>query len=237
MTSDDLFLPIDSLCFSYPLMLTFAALFSNSSVALNSVAGEKVDFALATSNISPTIITTAGPSLAAYHDKLVGSQSGALAKVGRWAQSRAMAAGNMPNPSGLLTVSKIGSGDPSSKKLRLIYVSHRIGSDLSSPLPSVTLSDLRIFTGVRIVYALTAAMVVGALSQTNVFDYRESSKLSHFGPPLSSIEVKLVNAKGDDGPEMVGEVCQEPIFKCTKLTLLALRRGTCCRWGKSEAWC
>jgi hypothetical protein len=193
-------------------MLTFAALFSNASIALNSVAGEKVDFALATSNIAPTIIATSGPSLAAYHDKLVASQNGALAKVGRWTQSRAMAAGNMPNPSGLLTVSKIGSGDPSSKRLRLIYVSHRIGSDLSSPLPSITLSDLRIFTGVRIVYALTTAMVAGAVSQTNVFDYRESQKLSHFGPPLSSVEVKLVDVKGEDGSEMVGEVRQKSNF-------------------------
>jgi hypothetical protein len=35
---------------------TMAALFANSSIALNSVAGENVDFALATAGVSPTPI-------------------------------------------------------------------------------------------------------------------------------------------------------------------------------------
>jgi hypothetical protein len=210
MTPEDLFLPIDSLCFSYPLMLTLAALFSNASVALNSVAGEDVDFVLATSNVAPTIIATTARSVAAYHDKLVGSQNGTMAKVGRWSQSRSLAAGSMPKPTSLITLAKIGSGEHSSKRLRLIYVSHRVESDQLGPLPHVALSNLRIFTGVRIVYALTAAKVTGAVAQTNVYDYRESQQLSHFGPPLSSVEVKLVDAKGEDGSDMIGEVSSSP---------------------------
>src|SRR6266536_6178819 len=147
MTSEDLLLPIDSLCFSYPLMLTFAALFSNASVALNSVAGEDVDFVLATSNVAPTVIVTSAQSISAYHDKLIGPQNGTMAKVGRWSQSRVLAAGNMPQSSGLITMAKIGSSDQSAKRLRLIYVSHRIGADMSRPLSVVALSNLRIFTG------------------------------------------------------------------------------------------
>jgi hypothetical protein len=206
MTSEDQFLPTDSLCFSYPLMLTFAALFSNASVALNSVAGEDVDFAIASSNIAPTIIAASAQSISAYHDKLIGNRSGAVAKFGRWSQSRSLATGNMPKSSGLITPAKIGSGNASSKLLRLIYVSHRIGSDAPELLTPATLSNLRIFTGVRVIYALTSAKVAGAVSQTNLYDYRDSQKLPHFGPPLSSVEVKLVDAKGGDGSDMTGEV-------------------------------
>jgi acyl-CoA synthetase (AMP-forming)/AMP-acid ligase II len=72
------------------------------------------------------------------------------------------------------------------------------------------LSDLRIFTRARICYALTAAKVCGAVAQTNVFDYRREDGLghAHFGLPLSSVEVKLVNkddqAVGGTMPE--GEI-------------------------------
>ena len=210
MTPKDLFLPTDSLCFSYPLMLTFAALFSNASVALNSVAGEDVDFVLATSNVAPTVIVASAQSTAAYHDKLVGTQNGTIAKVGRWLQSRSLAAGNMPQSSSLLTMAKIGSGNKSGKNLRLIYISQRVGSESVKHLSSATLSDLRIFTGVRVIYALAVAQVAGAVSQTNLYDYRASKKLNHFGPPLSSVEVKLIDAKGEDGPGMVGQVSNGP---------------------------
>lgn len=43
-------------------------------------------------------------------------------------------------------------------------------------------------------YALTAARVAGAVAQTNMYDYRIgglASKHSHFGVPLSSVEVKV----------------------------------------------
>lgn len=57
------------------------------------------------------------------------------------------------------------------------------------------MSDLRIYTQARVVYALTAARVAGAVAQTNIYDYRventHSSKHGHFGVPLSSVEVKV----------------------------------------------
>ncbi|KAK5122519.1 hypothetical protein LTR16_004069, partial [Cryomyces antarcticus] len=81
-------------------------------------------------------------------------------------------------------------------KLRLLFVSERVGAG-SPPLTSEQLSDLRVFTGARVIYALTAAQVAGAVSQTSIFDYRReegrSGKHSHFGIPLSSVEVKLVD--------------------------------------------
>lgn len=79
-------------------------------------------------------------------------------------------------------------------KLRLLFVSERAGLD-SPPLSSEELSDLRIYTKARVLYALTAAKVAGAVAQTNVYDYRRglapSNKNSHFGVPLSSLEIKL----------------------------------------------
>jgi len=54
------------------------------------------------------------------------------------------------------------------------------------------LSDLRIYLGARIVYALTSAKVAGAVTQTGIYDYRVDSgnlKYSHFGVPVTSVEI------------------------------------------------
>ena len=79
-------------------------------------------------------------------------------------------------------------------QLRLIFVSERIGHD-TPPLTSEDLSDIRIYTRARVVYALTAAKVAGAVAQTNIYDYRReptpSKKHNHFGVPLSCVEIKL----------------------------------------------
>jgi len=60
-------------------------------------------------------------------------------------------------------------------------------------LSSTMLSDLRLYTRARICYALTAASIAGAIAQSNVFDYRIEAG-SHFGAPLSSVEIKLMNS-------------------------------------------
>ena len=84
-------------------------------------------------------------------------------------------------------------------KLRLLFVSERAGLN-TPPLSSEDLSDLRIYTKARVIYALTAAKVAGAVTQTNMYDYRRgltpSNKHSHFGVPLSCLEIKLK----DNGP-------------------------------------
>jgi hypothetical protein len=74
-----------------------------------------------------------------------------------------------------------------------LFTSERAGLN-TPPLSSKDLSDLRIYTQARVVYALTAAKVAGAVAQTNMYDYRlgmPSNKHSHFGVPLSSLEVKV----------------------------------------------
>lgn len=74
-------------------------------------------------------------------------------------------------------------------------------SATSTRLSSSQLSDLRSGLGVRIGYALVAEKVAGAVAQTNILDYRVKSGMAHFGPPLSSVEVKLVGEE-----EMMGKM-------------------------------
>lgn len=96
-------------------------------------------------------------------------------------------------------------------KLRLLFVSERAGHN-TPPLSSDDLSDLRIYSKARVVYALTAAKVAGAVAQTNIYDYRRGTtppnKHSHFGVPLSCVEIKLkdtAHLKTDD-EKCIGEL-------------------------------
>jgi hypothetical protein len=89
--------------------------------------------------------------------------------------------------------------------LRLLFVSHRADGDPRKQLTSDQLTDLRIFTGARVTYALTAAEVAGAVSQTNIYDYRRHSGPSHFGAPMSSVEIKLTRHEEDAGRERAVE--------------------------------
>lgn len=79
-------------------------------------------------------------------------------------------------------------------KLRLLFVSDRAGLN-TPPLSPKDLSDLRIYTNARVVYALTASQVAGAVAATHVYDYRigltPASSHSHFGVPLSCVEIKV----------------------------------------------
>jgi hypothetical protein len=115
-------------------------------------------------------------------------------------------------------------------KLRLLLVSERAGAE-TPPLSSNDLSDLRIFTGARVIYALTAAPVAGAVAQSSMFDYRREggsrNKHGHFGAPLSSVEVKLVDTAThkttDDSAK--GEVClASPYQQYHMLTIRLDRR-------------
>lgn len=196
----DLFLPLDSLTLMYPLTLALAALFSNASIALNSVAGPSATLSSAFQNVSPTVIVASAETLAQTHRDNPFAPKGLVQKIARLFHARKLASGTMPVPKGGMTHS-----------LRLIYVSERIGAD-SMPLSSRQLFDLKLWTGARIVYALTAAKVAGAVAQTNAYDYRRSANdvYCHFGPPLSCLEVKLVSSKtreiSDEG-NPIGKVC------------------------------
>ncbi|KAI9885160.1 MAG: hypothetical protein M1823_003047 [Watsoniomyces obsoletus] len=198
----DLLLPADTLDSIYPLTLTLAALYSHASIALNSVAGPRSEVDLASRLVSPTIIIASAESISRYHAQNHASISGSLSGFWYWLQSRTLAAGRMPK-NALIAPPVIGAGpSPSSTaatpgKLRLLFISERAHTDCP-PLSSAQLSDLRIFTGARVVYALTAPRVGGAVAATNLYDYRreeEAGRCSHFGVPMSSLEVKLLDTE------------------------------------------
>ena len=176
-------LPLDSLSNIYPLTLTLAALFSNASIALTSVAGPNADYASAFTGISPTIIVASTASMSKANNNKNALANGTWTKVQNSLRARALASGTMPKSSSI-------SNGP-----RLVYISTRADAD-STVLSSAELFSLRMMINARIVYGLVAPKVAGAVTQTNMLDYRKDetpNKSSHFGPPLSSVEVKLVD--------------------------------------------
>lgn len=199
ITNADLFFPADPLSKVYPLVLTLAALYFNASIALNSVSGENIDIELATKGISPTIIVASKSSLLKLHERSTDKMSSQLNKLVHRLQSQALTkAGVMPVASMLASLNdslrpSIGTAPG---KLRLIFTADEAGGK-QHPINTTILNDLRVFTGARIVYALTAAKAAGAITQTNLYDYRVGSKLSdsHFGAPVTSVEVMLRDTK------------------------------------------
>lgn len=202
-----------------------SALFSNASVALNSVAGEKVDFALATKGVSPTVIIASSRTMVDYHDRIMQPHTGPISSLGRWVQKRTLEAGNMPSRNIFSQFARIApTAELSLDKLRLLCISHRVDGESSARLTSEQLTDLRIFTGARVIYALTGPGIAGAISQTNVFDYRCLTGPSHFGAPVSSTEVTLTgvseSAASDSLPE--GQVRLQG-----EMTLIVNQKLTC----------
>lgn len=194
----DLVLSIDSLSRSYPLCQIMAALYSNASVALNSVAGEGVDFALATIGVSPTVVIASSRTMSDYHDRFMEPHSGFISSLARWFDVRKLDAGVKPSHGMFSQVANIGpTAELSLDKLRLLCISHRVDADPQVRLSYAQLTDLRIFTGARVVYALTGPGVAGAVSQTNIFDYRRDKGQSHLGAPLSSVEIVLTDVSED----------------------------------------
>jgi hypothetical protein len=188
----DLFLSVDSLTNIHTLVLSFVALYSNASVALNSVAGRECDLVLATRSVSPTIIVTSPQTLLKAHTDSTSKLGSALSKAAHALSTRTLV------QEGILSTSHFLSGFASGSKpvlgnepgkLRLVYVADRAGAG-DAKLSSSTLSDLRVFLGARIIYALSAPRVAGAVTQTAFFDYRvDENKESHFGAPVTSVEV------------------------------------------------
>ncbi len=194
----DLFLPADSLANTHTLVLTLAALYSNASVAFNSVAGKAADLGVATRGIAPTIIAAAPATLLKTHNETSQSLTSVISRnIHKLQTSRLTQSGAMPAASFLTKLNDqlkpaIGTKPGT---LRLLYIAERAGAG-TPPLSSAVLSDLRVFTGARIIYALTAAKVAGAVAQTQLYDYRVfDDQCSHFGPPLTSTEVYLRDTK------------------------------------------
>ncbi|RCI08099.1 hypothetical protein L249_6255 [Ophiocordyceps polyrhachis-furcata BCC 54312] len=184
----DLFLPVDSLTNVYTLVLTLAAVYSNASLALNSVAGPAVDLVLATKGIAPTVVVVGPETLAGLHKDSVVRVASGLGRLSHAMSTRTLAGQGVFAPANVLSVfSPRPAIGTTPGKLRLIYAADRAGTGMAR-LSSAMLSDVRIMTGARVVYALSAGRVAGAVSQTSLFDYRVDGG-SHFGAPPTSVEV------------------------------------------------
>lgn len=133
---------------------------------------------------------------AKLHNTTTKSITSGLKTFAHYLETRVLTSGRLPTDSffsrlNAPTRAAIGA---TPGKLRLVFVSERAGQD-DTPLSSNDLSDLRIYTSARVIYALTASRVAGAVAQTNIYDYRRgvvpTTKHSHFGAPLSCVEIKL----------------------------------------------
>lgn len=221
----DVFLPVDTLYEIYPLVVTLAALYSNASLVLNSVAGRTSDLVLATQGCAPTVIVTGPETLARTHKESKAKLNSKLYEIVHWFQNRSLVQhGVMP----LTTVFSrafdhlrpiIGT---TPGKLRLVFVSEQIGAQ-SATLSLEKLSDLRIYTGARIIYALTAAPVAGAITQTSLYDYRVDEAAhtpSHFGAPVTSVEIFFKDTKVHRTSDELssGEV-SDPSFRISRHSL------------------
>lgn len=194
LTQADLFLPVDALSNIHTLTLTLAALFSNASVALNSVAGRSADLVLATQGVAPTVIAASPATLLRSHEEAIRRLGGGLAKISHALSTNALTHRGVHAASNALSAFATGARlriGTAPGKLRLIYSAERVGAG-TPLLSSRVLSDLRIFSGARIIYALTAARVAGSVTQTALFDYRITPDVNaHFGVPPSSVEIYL----------------------------------------------
>ena len=146
--------------------------------------------------MAPTLIVASPETAASLHADMSVGVSGGLKKLAHYTQSKALEVGHMPADtfiSRINTPRRAAIGTPPGQ-LRIMFIAEKAGID-TPPLTSNDLSNLRIFTKGRVVYALTAAKVAGAVAQTHLYDYRidGNKKHSHFGIPLSSIEVKLTD--------------------------------------------
>lgn len=113
----------------------------------------------------------------------------ALGQFNQWRKANSLNAGAMPKPSGLTHTP------------RLIYTYDKAGASTVKLDPS-ELFKLKVYSGARTIYAFTDSQVAGAISQTNMLDYQ--NQIADFGPPLSSVEIKLRDAEdgknSDDKP-------------------------------------
>jgi len=184
--TSDLFLPADSLANSYTLVWTLTALYSNASVAFNSAAAQAHDLSAALTGVNPTIVVATPLALARWHKqqfKNLGyfARRYKVQRMRRWASIGHMA-------------DLKGTG-----KLRLILTAKRAGVTPGPKDPVLStglLTDLRMWLGARVMYALTAAKVAGAVTQTLYYDYRlfassRTNSETHFGPPVTSVVIVL----------------------------------------------
>ncbi|KIX94074.1 uncharacterized protein Z520_10100 [Fonsecaea multimorphosa CBS 102226] len=186
LSPSDSLLPTIPLTDSYTLCWIFAALYSNATLALNSVSGDNIDLAHATSRTSPTVVLASPTTVQAYLSHPNTTLPSGLSK---YMTTRTLQQGNLP--------SKQATTSNTLSHLRVLLIPQSVTTPKSARLSSSTLHSIRTHLKCRIGYALTSPSVAGAIAQTNIFDYRDKGgKVCCVGAPLSSVEVNLAGEEG-----------------------------------------
>lgn len=188
LSPTDTVLPTTLLTDSYTLCWTFAALYSNATLYLNSVSGEKVDLVSTASQANPTVVIASPATVQGY---LSHPSTTLPSGISKYLSTRTLQAGTLPSKP-----SSSSSSDPLSH-LRVLLVPQSSSSAnstdaASARLSSATLHTLRTHFTARVGYAMTSSAVAGAIAQTNILDYRDKGGKVCVGAPLSSVEVNLV---------------------------------------------
>ena len=189
MSSSDLLLPLLPLTNTYALTITLAALYSNATVALTPVTGRSASYVSAFNaypKISPTIIIADPISLYAFE-----VQSKTHHTSSFFGKRRHNTLLTSIQTTGVMPSKTSTSAPKYQQSVRLIYT--------ENVMFPAAIANLRIFTGARIVVGLTRPGVAGAMTQTHMLDYRaRENEDAHLGPPLSCVEIKLVDTPGHD---------------------------------------
>jgi len=213
MGPGDVFLPVERMTQASTLILTLAALHSNATLAINSVAGKDADVVFAAQGVSPTILVVPPEGLARIHaDASAQCAASTLSAAAHRSLSRTLSDhGVLPSPSSVAARFNSGLKPPIGKdpsKLRLVFAADRAGTG-APLLTSKMVSDLRAFLGARFVHGLAAAKVAGLATMGWVHDYREFGQEVVVGPPTVSCELVLRDsgAHKTEDEKVEGEVC------------------------------
>ena len=165
--------------------MLLTALHSNSSIMLSASSSATTAFnAMYRTSVCPTVVLASPHSLLAHLKEEAMKPQSYLRRFRNWQTTRTLASGKFPMEAALLPAP------------RLIYTFQSHAPPCS--FNAKQLSNLRILTKARIIQAYIHRNVAGAIAQTHVFDYRvadidtTSDGVTHFGPPTSCLEVKLL---------------------------------------------
>ena len=188
----DRILSLESLCSLYPLVILLTGLYSSAGIMLSTSIGPTTDFMMQhlSSYDRPSVIITSSETMAKIAQDLKTKR-----KVGLLTRFYDYWNLSTQDTGALLSANHLFKhGSP-----RLFYVYSQASRD-SVPLSATDFAEIRNVTHARTIHALTTPKVAGAVAQTNLFDYRRDKpyhQRSHYGAPLSSVEVKLVAESGD----------------------------------------
>lgn len=194
LSSTDSVLSTIPLTVSYSLCWSLLALFTGSTLILNSVSGPTVNTLAVTKSesqkLKPTHVITDARSVPRFVRDLTetSSKSGLTGKYSSWTINRAIAQGYLPNGKPNYVPSAL-------KNLKVLYITQQDVAEKSTRITSNTLCSLRLLLGSRVSLALTSGQVAGPVTQTNIFDYRDKGKESCVGAASASLELNLT------GPE------------------------------------